>query len=723
MRRAALRLGVCAAALAAVPLRAQAEAAPSTAAPVAALENVVVTAQKRRERLQDVPIAIDAFKGKELQAQQVRQPIDLASHVPNLTVKNAVGNTAPIFALRGISLNDFATNGTQPVGAYVDDVYLVNNSQLSFQMMDMERVEVLKGPQGTLYGRNTTAGAVNFITNKPTQTYAAGINVTVGDYGLVSTDSFVNGPLSDKLSGRISFSGERQFDGYFTNDLTGKNWGQTRRVAARGQLLYDNDDTSVLVNLHGGIDHSDDWYYKYIADASGLPLGQELQKIARSSSSDIFHGEHTINPQPYIDNQADGATITANHDFDGFSLKSISSAEQMLYARTEDYGSVPLPDGWNRYAGHLGTFSEEVRLTSTTESWWKWIVGGFAGHDRLNESDVYNEIDNPIYQGYVFNEKYVQNTTSLAIFTNNVIELAPALHLTLGGRFTDEQRHYDGGTLVLQRDPALAFDTCPCTTNKKLYYAVPTGKVGLDYKWQNILLYANVSDGYKAGGITGFYVTDAGALKPYMPEFVNAYEAGVKSDWLDGKLRLNGTLFYYDYRDLQAFGVIDNEFRIFNVTKSRIDGSELELDWLPIAGLEINSGLGLLNTRVDKSDVGGVNVGNSLGNAPKLEWDNSVSYKHRVSDTLTAAAILDFSYRGSTYYYVQNNPYQRQEGYWLWNPRLVLSGPGDKWSASAFVLNAGNRHYYREIFNDGGSIIGFPAPPLTFGFSLSYRWG
>ncbi len=709
--------------LAAPSARAQTTGASPVAAPAApALENVIVTAQKRRERLQDVPIAIDAFRGRDLQAAQVRQPIDLASHTPNLTVKNAVGNTAPIFALRGISLNDFATNGTQPVGAYVDDVYLVNNSQLSFQLMDMERVEVLKGPQGTLYGRNTTAGAVNFITNKPSQTFGAGVNVTAGDYGLISTDAFVNGGLTGNLSGRLSFSGERQFDGYFVNDTNGKDWGQTRRVGGRGQLLYEDGDTSVLVNLHGGIDRSDDYYYKYVADASGLPLGQALQRIAYGGNPDIFHGQHTFNPPPYVDNQSDGLTVTANHDFDGFALKSISSAEQMLYARTEDYGSVPLPDGWNRYAGHLATFSEELRLTSTSDGWWKWIVGGFAGHDRLNESDDYNEIDNPIYPGYVFNEKYVQNTTSLAIFTNNVLELLPGLHLTLGGRFTDEERHYTGGTLVLQRDPALAFDSCPCVTDKKLYYAVPTGKAGLDYRWDNVLLYASISDGYKAGGITGFYVTDPGALKPYMPEFVNAYEAGVKSDWLGGKLRLNGTLFYYDYRDLQAFGVIANEFRIFNVTKSRIDGSEIEVDWLPIEGLELNSGLGLLNTRVDKSDVGGVNVGNSLGNAPKVEWDNSVSYKHPLSDDLTASAVLDFSYRGSTYYYVQNNPFQRQEGYWLWNPRLSVSGPGEKWSASAFVLNAGNRHYFREIFNDGGSIIGFPAPPLTFGFGFSYRW-
>jgi iron complex outermembrane receptor protein len=681
---------------------------------------MVVTAQRRKERLQDVPVAIDAFKGSDLRAAQVTQPIDLASHVPNLVVKNAVGNTAPVFSLRGISLNDFATNGTQPVGVYVDDVYIVNNSQLSFQLMDMERVEVLKGPQGTLYGRNTTAGAVSFITNKPTQTFGAGVSLTIGDYGLISTDSYVNGPLTSNISARLSVSGERQFDGYFHNDLDNKDWGQTRRVAARGQVLWDGGNTTVLVNFHGGIDHSDDWYYKYIADASGLPLGQQLQNIANSDGSNIFHGLHTI--LPYIDNQSDGAAVTVQHDFPGFSLKSITGAEQMLYARTEDYGSVPPPDGQNRYAGHLGTVSEEVRLTSSTSGFWNWIVGGFAGHDRLNENDIYNELENPIYEGYIFNERYVQNTTSLAIFTSNVFQLLPGLRLTLGGRLTHEERHYQGGTLVLQSDPAFAFDTCPCVVDTKLTYNVPTGKAGLDYRLGNVLLYGNVSNGYKAGGVTGFYVTDTKAKEPYQPEFINAYEVGAKSDWLAGRLRLNASLFYYDYRDLQAFGVIDNEFRIFNITKSRIDGSEIEANIIPFDGLEIDSGLGLLDTRVNKSDVGGVLPGYTLGNAPKIELDNTITYKMPLSGERTLAAVLEASFRGSTYYYVQNNPLQRQEGYWLFNPRLTLSGPNDRWSATAFIKNAGNRHYFREIFDDAADVIGFPAPPLTFGFSLSYRW-
>ena len=692
-----------------------------------ALEEVVVTAQKRSQNLQEVPVAIAAFSGTTLADAGAVQPIDLALLTPNLTTKNAVGNTAPIFALRGLSLNDFATNGTQPVGVYLDEVYLVNNSQLGFQMMDLQRVEILKGPQGTLYGRNTTAGAVNFITNKPTPKFDAGMSVTAAEWQLFGTEAYVNGALSDHLSARFSLAAERQLKGFFTNDSTGQNWGQSRRLNWRGQLLWDLERTHVLVNLHGGVDKSDDWYYKYVADASGLPLGAELAQKAASGNPDIFHGQHTISPQPYIDNLSNGLTVNVDHDYGPATLKSISAVENLNYARTEDYGSVPAPDGWNYYPGHLLQYSEELRLTSNGEHKVNWIVGLFAGHDQLKESDVYNELSNPIYEGYIFNEKYTQTVTNVALFTHNEIKLSDSLRLTAGLRFTDEQKRFDGGTLVLQSDPGLAFDSCPCTVDTTLRYREPTGKLGLDYRIGEAMIYASASRGYKSGGITGFYVTDVGAKAPYNPEFINAYEAGVKSTWADNRLRLNGAVFYYDYKDLQAFGVIPNEqgnleFRIFNVAKSRVQGGELEASWVPVGGLKIDLGLGLLSTKVVESAVGGVIVGNRLGNAPDFELDSSVSYKWALATGLSVTAGVDVNWRGGTFYYVQNTPNQFEPAYVLVDPRITLTGPNDVWKVTLWAKNAANKRYFREIFNDGGSVVGFPAAPRQIGATFTYRW-
>ncbi|MDP9066291.1 MAG: TonB-dependent receptor, partial [Pseudomonadota bacterium] len=613
-----------------------------------ALTEIVVTAQKREQNLQDVPVAVDAFSGAALQAAGAVQPVDLAAVTPNLSTKNAVGNTMPIFTLRGIGLNDFATNGTQPVGVYLDEVYLANNSELSFQLMDMQQVEVLKGPQGTLYGRNTTAGAVNFITNKPSQTVDAGADLTVGQWQLFGLNAYVNGPLTDTLSGRLSVSGERQFEGYFVNDVTGQHWGQTRRFNWRGQLLWDLGRTHVLVNLHGGVDKSDNWYYKWIAEAvpGQTPVSLQLAALAAQANPDLYHGNHTDQPQPYIDNLSTGLTTTIDHDFDVATLKSITSIENLDDVRTEDFGGIPAADGWNRYAGHLLQYAEEVRLTSNGARSWNWIVGGFVGRDRLRERDLFNELQNPIYSTYVFDEAYLQTTTSAAVFAHNDIALTDALRLTVGLRYTDEEKHYTGGSTALPGEhgsnpffPNGTVCVPNCLVDTRLKYHEPTGKVGLDYRFDDILTYVSASRGYKSGGVTGFYVTDVGAKAAYNPEFINAYEAGFKSDWANKTLRINGAVFYYDYRDLQAFGVVPNaagaaEFRIFNIAKSRVDGLELETSWLPFTGFKWDVGLGLLRSKVLAANIQTVApsgtlvgiVGNRLGNAPNIELDTGISY-------------------------------------------------------------------------------------------------
>jgi iron complex outermembrane receptor protein len=260
-----------------------------------------------------------------------------------------------------------------------------------------------------------------------------------------------------------------------------------------------------------------------------------------------------------------------------------------------------------------------------------------------------------------------------------------------------------------------------------LKYHEPTGKLGLDYRIGDAMIYGSYSRGYKSGGVTGFYVTDPAAKAPYNPEFINAYEAGVKSSWANDRLRLNGAVFYYAYRDLQAFGVIPNaagspEFRIFNVAKSRLQGGELEASWLPIEGLKIDLGLGLLRTKVLESAVGGVNVGNRLGNAPNLELDSTVSYKWSLANSLSMTAGFDANWRGGTFTYVQNTQSQFVPAYVLIDPRLTLGGPGDLWSASLWAKNVTNKYYYREIFNDGGSVIGFPAAPRQIGATFNYHW-
>ena len=673
------------------------------------LEEIVVTAQKRAQSLQDVSVSVSAFTGDEIEEQGVIQPKDIALQTPNLLIKNAVGNTAPIFSIRGISLNDFATNGTQPVGVYVDEVYLPNNSQLSFQLFDVERVEVLKGPQGTLYGRNTAAGAVNFISNKPTDEFAAGVSATLGDYELFSLDTYVNGQLADNVSGRFSFSGERQGEGFFTNIATDEDHGETDRFGWRAQLLWNaSESVTALLNVHGGRDRSDNWYYSLIANESGLPAGEAII-AADPVDGDIFSG--AFNSTPLIDNDSIGATLSVDWERENFSIKSISSYEKLDYERQEDFDSTVLSAGNNSYVGDLETYSQEIRLSSNGGERWDWIVGAFYGVDELIENDVFNEVDHPFFEGLILNESYVQETTSFALYNHNEFTLNDQWKLTAGIRFTDEERSFVGGTIGFAE------------VDDEIDASEVTGKLGIDWNvGEDTLLYANYSRGYKTGGFTGFFTFVPEEKAPYNPEFIDAYEIGVKSTFADNTVRINGAAFVYEYTDLQAFAGVDGFFRIFNVDEAEITGAEFDLWWLPTNNLDIKIGLSLLDTEVTRSQLPDVAVGNSLANAPELQFNMAFNYGWELANGGLLKAVFGASYQDDVNFSITENPNQIQESYWLTNARLTYAATDERWSLSIWGKNLGDEEYFGEIFSDGALAVGFPAAPRTFGATLKFEW-
>lgn len=673
------------------------------------IEEVVVTAQKREQSLQDVSVAVTAFTGEDIAGQGITQAKDIAAQTPNLLTKNAVGNTAPIFSIRGLSLNDFATNGTQPVGVYVDEVYLVNNSQLSFQVFDMERVEALKGPQGTLYGRNTTAGAVNFISRKPTDEFEADVSLTVGDYDALAIEGAVGGAIGEGLSGRFSFASENWGEGFFTNTASGENHGAVERLGWRGQLQWDaGEAATVLLKVHGGRDGSDNWFYSLLANESGLPEGDAIV-AADPVDGDIFRG--AFNSSPMIDNDAFGAALTVDWDLETFSIRSISAYEAMDYARQEDFDSTVLSAGNNDYSGDLTTFSQEVRATSEGGRDWDWIVGAFYGVDELDESDVFDETDHPFFLDLVLDEVYNQETASLALYNHNDIVLSDDWNLTVGARFTDEERTFTGGTV--------GFAEVDTTVN----YSELTGRLGVDYSLGDAAMaYASYSRGYKTGGFTGFFVFVPEEKDPYNPEFIDAWEVGFKSDLANGLLRLNGAAFTYDYEDLQAFAGVDGFFRIFNVESVRVNGAELDAWWVPAESLDIRAGIGWLDTEVTESTLPDVAVGHRLGNAPELQFNASLAWERPLANGNLVRAMFSASYQGDVNYSITGNPNQVQDAYWLANARIGIGADDGRWTVSVWGKNLGDVAYFGEIFSDGALAVGFPAAPRTLGLTANFRW-
>ncbi len=684
-----------------------------------AIEEITVTAQKRSQSLQDVGIAVSAFGSEQLKELGTSQPVELSAQTPNLTTKNAAGNTAPIFAIRGISLNDFASNGTQPVGVYVDEVYLSNNSQLSFQMFDTERVEVLKGPQGTLYGRNTTAGAVNFISRKPTEDFEANLEATIGDYDLYKTEGYISGEITEGLSGRFSAAIERQGEGFYKNEATGKDQGKTDRKAWRGLLSWDaSDNVNVLFNLHGGTDNSENIYYKFLSTVPGGVQSAIDALNAAPKSNDIHNG--FFNTSPDIDNEAYGGSATINWEInDTLSLASISAYDEMDYSREEEYDSTLVPQASeNTYTGDLKQYSQEFRLLGGNDSW-NWILGAFYGKDELEEHDRYNTTNHPIFFGLTLLEDYKQDTTSAAIYTHNEIQLNDELKLTVGLRYTDEERTFDGGS------SSLGFGLPSAVVKHKITSDEVTGRLGLDYFVNDdLLIYGNYSRGYKSGGVSGLFAFVAEEKDPYEPEYVDAYEVGFKSTLADGSLQLNGAAFFYKYTDLQRAGFINGNFNVYNIDESEIKGVELDLWWRPAEGLDIKLGMGYLDSEVTKSTLPNVSEGNTLANAPELQLSTMVGYEWELNNELYAKVVVDASWQDDVSYTSadDSNKLQQQDAYSLVNGRIIIGSNANDWTLSLWGKNLGDKEYFSEIYNDDGIVPGFAGAPRTFGLTASKNW-
>ena len=257
-------------------------------APAGAIEELVVTAQKREQNIRDVSISVTAFSGARVEALGFEQPIDIATQIPNFHVKNEVGKATPTLTIRGVGLGAFSHNSVSPVAVYVDEVFMPSTTQMSFSLFDLERVEVLKGPQGDLFGRNTTAGSVSFVSRKPTQEFDARANVGLGSYETVVVDAAIGGGISDTVSVRLAGKWDYQAKGFYDNTLTGKDIGRTNTFSSRASVRWEpTGDFELNFNVHGGRDRSENhpWVAVGTSDPA-LPVADPAFPGGQRFSSD-----------------------------------------------------------------------------------------------------------------------------------------------------------------------------------------------------------------------------------------------------------------------------------------------------------------------------------------------------------------------------------------------------------------------------------------------------
>lgn len=692
---------------------------------------IVVTAQKREQKLQDIGLSVTALGGDTLAAVGRQDMTALAAQVPSLQVAQ-YSPTITVFNIRGVSQNDFADSQEAPIAFYNDEVYVSALGAISGQMFDLERMEILRGPQGTLFGRNATGGLVQAITKRPTRDLEGYATLTVGSYGQIASEGAISGPLSDRVRARLSFTTDHH-GGYIENRV-GRDIGNARFYGGRLQIEADvGDSGTLLVKLQGlrNDDETSGGLYTHVGagfddDGLGYKLGPNEDFWGTCGGCDAFGFKDPDNDPftgsfdriAFFDRKYWSATVRYEQDFGGAKLTSITDYQDLRKRFGDDTDMSPQPISHYDTAQDLYQLSQELRLAGETDRF-TWL-GGIYGLKIRTDNDYAFRI-----LGLLENYGGRQKTDSVAIFGQVEYKLTDLLSMSVGGRYSWDRKtynfaHAENGTqdFVFNRttNPDLAKQT----------FKNWSGKIQLDYRpTDDVLLYAGVNRGTKSGGfgVQAFTPIDPTTL-PYDQEVLTNYEAGFKLTLLDRKVTFNGSVFHYDYKDYQAFTLQGLSQIVANVP-ARVTGLETELVVRPVRGLMLSGFLTYLDTKVKGITLpSGRVTDRELPQAPKWSIGGTARYAFPVGPGQLALST-DWKYDSSLYFSTFNAPIDRESSRIVGNARISWASDDDHWTLAAFVNNLTDKEY--RIYDvDQGASFGFAsqtyARPRWFGGSVGYSF-
>ncbi len=705
------------------------------------IEEVVVTAQKRQQSLMDVGISVAVADAQTIRDRRITMVEEIHLFTPNASVKNVIPGLMPILTVRGVGLNDFNAANNPAIGVYVDEVSLSSLALLSSDLYDLERMEVLKGPQGTLYGRNSTAGALNVVTAKPDLEATSGrISAGAGDFDLLELEGMYNVPLTDTLALRLAGKTVDQGEGYWENDFLGRDVGERDTWMARAQLLWQaTDRTSVLLKLDEQEARSETGTGNFAgalpsAFTASCPGEPECMNFVgyTDTDGDIYRGSFSTDPTYNLDQTV--ATLRVDADLDFATLTAITGYVNFdrEYSADVDASPFQILDFYN--TDEVRQRSQEVRLAGDTDNTF-WQVGVFYTKDEVTTTyfgDLVTLLNTTTFSlGQI-------DSTNLSLFANVEWSLTDTVTLTTGVRFSDEER--DG--LVYTDDlatqaPASFLSFAPQGSGPvRLAFVDDTVEdTSIDWKagvnWhtrEDLMLYASVSQGTKSGGFFTGVVTSDAQLLPYDAETLIAYEMGVKGRLADVGLSYEAAVFYYDYEDVQTF-IGDNSGavpvnRLGNVSGASITGLDLFLQWSPpaLAGLDLSLGVGVLDTELDAFVTAGevVPSGNDQPDAPDFSANLAASYSFLLGDGVSAQVAVDGRYQDEAYHSALNEPLSESDNYWVLNARAtVYLEPG--WEFTLWGKNLDDDEYMTQFSNNlalgnGSRVHG---APRTYGFTAT----
>ncbi|WP_246495875.1 TonB-dependent receptor [Ameyamaea chiangmaiensis] len=725
------------------PVTRAAPAARATTAGTTAsgLEEVTVTSERRSQSAQSLGSSVSVISAQTLAARNVNNVFDLQYLTPSLQVTPQFGSGQPAFTIRGVGFNDYASDNAPTVGVYMDEVASPVPFATNGLMFDIARVEVLRGPQGTLYGRNTTGGAINYILNKPTDHFSVGVNGQYGSYNAAKVDGYISGPITDKI--KVRLSGEEQSGGAWQFDGMGGHLGDVQRGALRLLVEAQATDTlKVSFNLHGSIDHSDGGgthlftpltsLQTYVSPTSPVYPADTNRDITHWGTSSQYASLIGIsrNQKPFHHIDVGGMSLRLDQQFSFATLTELASYDVANRQEYDNFDGSSLNIADVYFNTRANVFSNELRLTSRAPGPLTWVAGIYYSNQYL--SDQYISGFESVY-GFNRGVFYSQKVDTVSGFGQLSWKINDKWTLTGGIRGEYEHRQLDNFRAYSFQDSIAAGTMTAYQARRNYDYAKPSGKVELQYRpIHNDMLYISASHGVKSGGFTTYNTADVQrSTTPFKPEQLWAYEIGNKFDLPREHLRFNLSAFYYDYHNEQIQSATVNPQTglvgaIVNAPRSHLAGGEYEIDWSPLPGLLVSQSGGWAVGQFDRFSsivkanlVNGVFVGeyrNRKGDslpAPKLTFNGSVSYKWRMGryDLTTG---MNYSIR-STYRSLFGSLYD-VAGYSLWGATMSFGPRDGKWSISAFGNNIFDKKYdvERNYFVNGTNIA-MAGMPATWG--------
>lgn len=736
-----------------------------------ALEEIIVTAQKRTENLQDIAVTAHVFNSELAKNLKIDSSAEFADYIPNVAVNYANGIYTPNIIIRGVGVQSFTSNFSPSAPFYVDEQYLPSNDMFGFQVFDIERIEVLKGPQGTLYGKNTTAGAINIITKKPTREREGYVEVSYGNYQTIESTFAVSGPLSDTLAARITGRTENRLEGYQFNSTQNRDNGRYDRWSLRGHLQFDpSEDLSILLTLTGGKDRHENPGPKFagIRNAPGeiCPIAEGFHDPAKCTNlfgaQDLNSDPHTvIFDRPIDDSEAEFITtkLQVNWDIGDVTLTSLSIYTDFTSFSGNDVDSADVELGTihNRFDLDLDTFSQELRLASNNDSDFTWVVGTYYDKTDWDSGiglEVHNNPDLPPFfrlLGLVNSDlpdrdatglgiDFTQESKSWAVFGQADWRFAENWQFSLGLRYSDYKKTFDERSYWSDftdgLDPQeviinLSGDD-PVQISSVEQASPVTGRVALNHWFSDdVMVYGSVSTSFKDGGNDVNVAFNSDTLQPYEKEEITAYEVGLRSTLADGAMRFNVSSYYYDYKDLQAtISKLINDLTISkldNIGKVRLYGIEADTLWQPTLGLTVSLAAALQKTKVTSDDITAGSFGlesikgNELPNAPRFTANAMVRYEFPLSNDFNGAAQVHVGYSDSYYTNLTNDEFVAMDAYARIDASVsVMTADDGGWELTFWGKNLTDQLIRNRAVYTVGAAHSHYQMPRTYG--ATFRW-